>query len=317
MPSRTRQIASKESVTVFRGQSKVLHNTYAPKISHGLYSGTNTMAGAPKDLKRTLNPTLIEDVRNFWFGHINGEDALILPGKSEMIRWFSHDADFDKTCMYVRCQIYPSRQLKLTRPTSARFQPTLDAIIFSGASASQVLDAVDTSSPLTWLSLILLLDQLPRNCYRGDVSKLVFNCFDPLAEKIALRAIDAGVPMQSPDVRYRLSYRFWFHLPLMHSEDLSVHEQAMKVYENTANDMKELFHRDIATLDANAKRCYDVLSSQRDALEIFLSSIFDFEKRHKVIIERFGRYPHRNQVLGRVSTEEEIEYLESGGETFS
>lgn len=57
------------------------------------------MANVQPQLKQTLTPTLLEDVRNFWFDHLNGEDALILPGQSEMQRWFTRDAEFDKACV--------------------------------------------------------------------------------------------------------------------------------------------------------------------------------------------------------------------------
>lgn len=190
-------------------------------------------------------------------------------------------------------------------------------MVASGASATEILDAVDTSSPLTWLSILILLDQVPRNCYRGDASKLVFGHFDPLAEEVALRAIDAGIPTQSSDVRYRLSYRFWFHLPLMHSENVAVHDRACKEHEETARDMEQFLQRDVTTLSEDEKKCFEVLCNQQDAFKSFLSNTYDFEKRHKVIIERFGRYPHRNQALGRQTTADEKEYLENGGETFS
>lgn len=193
----------------------------------------------------------------------------------------------------------------------------MEAIIASGASATEILNAIDSSLALNWLSLLLLLDQVPRNCYRGDESKLVFGRFDPLAEEIAVRAIENGVPTQSSDVRYRLAYRFWFDLPLMHSENLAVHELAVKQYDATKKDLEEFLAKDVSALNEDEKKCYAVLSNQREALNMFLSNTFDFEKRHKVIIERFGRYPHRNQALGRTSTPEEIDYLENGGETFT
>lgn len=192
----------------------------------------------------------------------------------------------------------------------------MEAIIATGASATDILNAIDTSSPLNWLSLLILLDQVPRNCYRGDDSKLVFSRFDPLAEDIAIRAIELGIPTQRSEVRYRLAYRFWFSLPLMHSENLGVHEKSVKQYEHTEKDMEAFLARDVSTLNEDEKRCYVVLSSQPEALEWFLTNTFDFEKRHKVIIERFGRYPHRNQALGRALTSGETEYLSNGGETF-
>lgn len=198
----------------------------------------------------------------------------------------------------------------------SQFQPALKMIVNSGASATEILRAIDGSSPLNWLSILLLLDQVPRNCYRGDESKLVFGHFDPLAEEIALRAINAGIPTQSSHVRYRLAYRFWFTLPLMHSENIAVHDQACQQHEEMAQDLDQFLCRDAASLDEDEKECFNVLSRQKDSLRDFLSNTYDFEKRHKVIIERFGRYPHRNQALGRKPTSEETEYLENGGETF-
>lgn len=50
-------------------------------------------------LNQTLTPTLLEDVRNFWFDHLSSEDALILPESSDMQRWFSRDEEFDKACV--------------------------------------------------------------------------------------------------------------------------------------------------------------------------------------------------------------------------
>jgi uncharacterized protein (DUF924 family) len=192
----------------------------------------------------------------------------------------------------------------------------LEKIIASGPSAADIISAINPSSPLDWLSIIILLDQIPRNCYRGDESKVVFGLFDPLAEEIALQAIAQGIPTQSSYYRYRIAYRNWFHMPLMHSENVAVHEQAMKVHADTAEDLEEFLARDPESLSEEEEPCYRVLSEKAEALKALLSGMVDFEKRHKVIIEKFGRYPHRNQAMGRESTPEEIEYLRDGGETF-
>lgn len=57
------------------------------------------MARTTQKLKETLTPALLKDVRNFWFDHLTGEDALIVPGLNEMKRWFSRDVEFDKACV--------------------------------------------------------------------------------------------------------------------------------------------------------------------------------------------------------------------------
>lgn len=103
----------------------------------------------------------------------------------------------------------------------------------------------------------------------------------------------------------------------MHSENVAVHDRACKEHEETARDMEQFLQRDVTTLSEDEKKCFEVLCNQQDAFKSFLSNTYDFEKRHKVIIERFGRYPHRNQALGRQTTADEKEYLENGGETFS
>ena len=95
-----------------------------------------------------------------------------------------------------------------------------------------------------------------------------------------------------------------------------MHEKAVCVFEDLIQDMDNFLQGNVESLSADEKKCYSILSGQKDAMMGFLNTIFDFEKSHKVIIERFGRYPHRNQALGRASTAEEVEYLENGGETF-
>ncbi|CAG7990673.1 unnamed protein product [Penicillium olsonii] len=247
-------------------------------------------------LKQILTPTLFENVLKLWFAHVC-EESLILPSGSEMGKWFTRDEAFDHTCV-------------------KQFRPALEALINSEASASDILSAVNPSSPLEWLSILILLDQIPRNCYRGDESKIVFGRFDPLAEAIALQALKQNVPTQTSYLKYRLAYRIWFHMPLMHSESLAVHEQAIQVQEDIARDMDALLAQDGTTLTEEERECHSALASKADIVQKFLTQNIDYEKRHKVIIEQFGRYPHRNQALGRTSTPAEIEYLENGGETF-
>lgn len=102
----------------------------------------------------------------------------------------------------------------------------------------------------------------------------------------------------------------------MHSESLEVHKRAVTVHEDMAKDMEEFLQKDIGALDGDEKVSYELLSEKKDALKAHLENTLDFEKRHLIIIERFGRYPHRNEAMGRNSTGEEIDYLENGGETF-
>lgn len=75
--------------------------------------------------------------------------------------------------------------------------------------------------------------------------------------------------------------RSFLYMPFMHSESLKIHEVAIELYQKNG-----------------------------------IQNNFDFELKHKQIIEKFGRYPHRNSILGRKSTEEEIEFLKQPGSGF-
>lgn len=99
---------------------------------------------------------------------------------------------------------------------------------------------------------------------------------DPLALALAQEAV-----LQKEDHTLNLQQKMFLYMPYMHSESLKVHEQAVQLFSQPG-------------LEGN----------------------LDFEHKHKVIIERFGRYPHRNDILGRTSTSEEIEFLKGPNSSF-
>jgi uncharacterized protein (DUF924 family) len=99
---------------------------------------------------------------------------------------------------------------------------------------------------------------------------------DPLALVLAQEMVASGQDRQLSDKQQPFAY-----MPYMHSESLRVHEQAVNLF-------------------------------SQPALEKYLN----FELRHKTIIERFGRYPHRNQILGRASSAPEIAFLSEPGSSF-
>ncbi len=99
---------------------------------------------------------------------------------------------------------------------------------------------------------------------------------DSLALVLAQEAV-----AQELDVRLTIQQRAFLYMPYMHSESLRIHEQAIKLF--SINGLEESL---------------------------------DFELKHKAIIERFGRYPHRNDILGRKSTKEEREFVQQPGSSF-
>lgn len=132
--------------------------------------------------------------------------------------------------------------------------------------------------PLGCLALVIVLDQFPRNMFRDTPRAFAT---DPQALRVAQQTI-----LQKFDQRLKPIQRIFIYLPFEHSENLEHQNQSVA------------FSRQL----------------QIDAPE--LSDVFDYAVRHRVVIERFGRFPHRNRFLGRESTPEEIEFLKQPGSSF-
>lgn len=159
-------------------------------------------------------------------------------------RWFDKNAEFDE---------------EIRR----RFLATHEA-----AAAGKLSSWEQTANGA--LALLILLDQFPRNMFRGDARAFAT---DPLARAIAAGAVVRGFDSQVPN-----ELRNFFYLPFEHSEDLADQERAVA------------FNKAIG--DADGLKWAEI---------------------HADIIRRFGRFPHRNAVLGRTTTPEEQAFLDSGG----
>lgn len=162
---------------------------------------------------------------------------------------------------------------------------------------------------------------MPRNIYRGEESKTVFTVFDPIAQHIAHAATAAGVH-RHPLLRYRIGHRLWFNMPLMHSEDRAMHQKAVELIQSMADDVADTANPQKDAEDGTGDQYQElvksraIVASSRDAAVRLCESQLQFEVRHKDIIDRFGRYPHRNGPLGRQMTADEQEFLDGGGDTF-
>lgn len=186
-------------------------------------------------------------------------------------------------------------------------------------TASSLLKALPPRGPLDWLALVILLDQIPRNCYRGEAAHVAFTFFDPLARDVTLAALDeARIPHADPRVRWAFARRFWFYLPLMHAEDLAAHERAVAEYARMAEDIEAVVSGTVQGDDdcEEAREAMRVAGADREGARTLARVQMEFERRHYDIVKRFGRYPHRNGAMGRETTAEERAYLENGGETF-
>lgn len=131
--------------------------------------------------------------------------------------------------------------------------------------------------PLSCLALIIILDQFPRNMFRNSPKAFAT---DDRVQAFAKYAITRQFDTELIPVQ-----RWFMYLPFEHSENLADQETSIKLF-NTLQ------------ADPNSK------------------STIDYAYRHWEIIQRFGRFPHRNQILGRTNTPEETEFLKQPGSGF-
>jgi len=150
------------------------------------------------------------------------------------------------------------------------------------AAASGELDDW-ASQPNSLLALILLTDQFPRNIYRESARAFAF---DAKALAWCLGGMTSGLHLALRPIQ-----RLFFYLPLEHAESVECQEQSVGLFRNL-----------LASVSID----------QKSAFESFL----DFAVRHRNIIARFGRFPHRNKILGRPSTPEELAFLAEPGSSF-
>ena len=133
------------------------------------------------------------------------------------------------------------------------------------------------------LALIILLDQFSRHIHRGSEQAFAQ---DDKAQALCIEGIGAG-----DDSKLHSIERSFFYLPLEHAEDLEKQNLSVRAYAQLVQDVPEEY---------------------RKSYELNL----DYAKNHHYVIERFGRFPELNEILGRESTEEELAFMASGEYSF-
>jgi len=198
-------------------------------------------------------------IREFWFGR--------LPLTAEQLNrrmsfWFGGEAN----------------ELRARRDATIheRFAPLLER-----AAAGELAAWAD--GPRRRLSLVLLLDQFPRQIYRGSARAFAYD-----AQALALTL--SGM-QSAADAALDVVERIFFYMPLQHAESREVQEESVAAYRRLLEEAPPALR---ATFE----------SAQRSA------------DNHRAIIERFGRFPGRNAALARATTPDEEKWLRQGGETF-
>lgn len=135
------------------------------------------------------------------------------------------------------------------------------------------------------LAEIIVLDQFSRNIHRDKSQAFAA---DGMALVLAQEAITAGAEQALSSQQ-----RVFLYMPFMHSESVKIHEVAQVLFTKNADPSQ----------GSNGELVGAVSSSK-------------YQTAHRAIIQRFGRYPHRNDILGRASTEEEQAFLKQPGSSF-
>lgn len=191
----------------------------------------------------------VAEVLRFWFG--DPEDAAGEYGRQRQV-WFKKDPAFDDII----------RQ---------RFLGDVEQAMGGALEAWR-------DQPRLCLALLLLLDQFPRNLFRGEARSFAG---DRIALDTAYHALERGYDQQVLPVE-----RIFFYLPLEHSENLADQDRSV--------ELVQALH----------------------AADPGFASTLDYALRHREVIQRFGRFPHRNEILGRETTPEEAEFLQQPGSRF-
>jgi len=186
-------------------------------------------------------------VLDFWFG-APGSTTF---GKTRT-EWFRKDSEFDSAI-------------------AAHFGAWVEEALRGGLAQWDV-------QPHSALARIVMLDQFPRNIYRGSARAFA-------GDRHALATARAMV-VHGDDAKLAPVQRSFVYLPFEHAEDLQLQEQSVALF--------------AALVEQNPQ----------------LAGMLDYAKRHRDVIRRFSRFPHRNAILGRVSTDEEVAYLAQPGSGF-
>lgn len=176
------------------------------------------------------------------------------------------------------------------RQTSLWFkkQASTDALIkerFEQTLHSAAAGELDlwAATPLGRLALIIVLDQMPRNIFRDSPQAFAF-------DHLARAHCEAGLECHD-DAALPAVYRVFFYLPLEHAEDPAMQARSVALFRELAADVGK-------------------------QAETVFNGFADYAQRHALVIERFGRFPHRNAILGRESSAQELEFLTQPGSSF-
>lgn len=209
----------------------------------------------------------------------NTADKLALNQKvNEILHfWFGQDA---ADIVEDRGQMWFAGGAPIDQQIKAQFSQSVMTAANGELSAWQ-------NGPASCLALILLLDQFTRNIFRGTAKAFAS---DALVVDICKNGLANAF-----DKQLSLSQRVFFYLPLEHSESLADQELCVKLFAALAED---------------------AIKKYGEQYQKVFAGYIDYAVEHRDIILEYGRFPYRNKVLDRKSTQAELDYLKQGGTSF-
>jgi len=202
---------------------------------------------------------------------------MALETPDSLLAYWIGDAADDAAAAKAQHKLWFKKSFQTDTEIADRFSETLSAL------ASGLAFDWAVQSPRARLAAIIAFDQFPRNMFRGT----------PAAFEFDSRALDLcthGV-LLAEDMGLKPVERQFFYLPLEHSERLSDQDLSVKAFGGA-------------------------LTSAPEPFKPLMQDALDYAEQHRDVIARFGRFPHRNKILGRTSTTEERAYLAEPGSGF-
>lgn len=236
--------------------------------------------------KFTLDPTLFNpsfytSILRFWLSTYPTPSSNFT--QSDILRWFAPSTTTDEQVRTLAGNAISSLSPEhLTLPAFESLEA--DRELYSEIAAPFIPHLLDATNAL---ALAILLDQFPRNLFRGEAQEIVYTHYDRLS-----RAVGANIRARGLDGFGAVPvWQYWFYMCLEHSEAVPDHE---------------MLRVDLGEMRERAQRNGDEMGMK------FVEKAMGSEEKHFGPLKEFGRFPWRNRWLGRESTEAEKRWLEGG-----
>lgn len=256
-------------------------------------------------LPATFNQALYARVYEVWFADLP-KTPTSEGFKASMKRWYAMGAGDDEKSAFDRlCRDTAFEALEGIGPQRYELPPAngtyQDELNLAPTIARPFVEQLEIviadhgigNASQTALSMIVMLDQMPRNIYR-DNQGVIYSHYDRIARSLSRHVIAEKLD-RHPSVKDSAAHRWFFYMPFEHSE----------------------FVEDQLLIEELVTEVRDDAVKRDDKPSIDFSNMgLEYAKKHKDIIEQFDRFPYRNKWLGRATTDEEQRWIDGGGDTF-